>query len=82
MSRHSCLSLCRNRVNPLLWQKVQGHGVSMSQHSALCRDSGARHYVATRLCVCDRDALLQQCGAVLRRDKEGHAHVIDQARCA
>ena len=81
-SRQSCLSLCRNRVNPPSRQKVPGHGVFMSRHSALCHDSGARHCVATRLCACDRDALSRQYGAVLRRDREGHARATDEARHA
>ena len=40
----------------------------MSRHSVLCRDSGARHCVATRLCVRDRDALSRQCSAALHRN--------------
>ena len=45
----------------------------MSRHSVLCRDSGARHCIAIRLCSHDRDALLRQCSVVLRHDIEGHA---------
>ena len=53
----------------------------MSRHSALCHNSGAKHYVATRLCARDRDALSRQCGTVLRCDKEGHEPAINQAGC-
>ena len=51
----------------------------MSRHSVLCDDNGVRHYVVTRLCAHDRDALSQQCDATLRRDREGHDHATDQA---
>ena len=54
----------------------------MSRHSVLCRDSEARHCIAIRLCVHDRDALLRQCGVVLRHDREGHARTVDQAERA
>ena len=54
----------------------------MSRHSVLCRDSGARHCVATRLCACDRDAMSRQCGAALHHNGEGHAPAINQARRA
>ena len=67
-------------MNPPLRQKVPGHGVFMSRHSALCHDSRARHCVATKLCACDKDALSRQCGAVLRRDKEGHARATYETR--
>ena len=51
----------------------------MSRHSVLCRNSGVRHYVTTRLCARDKDTLSRQCGATLRRDKEGSlAHTKDQ----
>ena len=40
----------------------------MLRHSVLCRDSGARHCIATRLCSQDKDALSRQCGAALHRD--------------
>ena len=50
MSRQSFLKFASRK-------KVPGHGVSMSRHSVLCRDSGVRHYVATKLCALDRDAL-------------------------
>ena len=49
----------------------------MLRHSVLCRDSGARHYVTTRLCVRDRDVLSRQCGATLGRDREGHGRTTD-----
>ena len=39
---------------------------SMLRHSVLCRNSGARHCVATRLCAHDRHALSRQCGITLR----------------
>ena len=51
----------------------------MSRHSVLCRDSRARHCIATKLCMRDRDALSRQCGAALRRDREDHVRTIDQA---
>ena len=51
----------------------------MSRHSVLCRDNGERHCIAIRLCTHDRDALLLQCGIVLRHDREGHARTEDQA---
>ena len=57
MSRQSCLSLCRIKVNPPSRQKVLRHGVSMSRHSVLCRDSGARDCIAAKLHVCYRDTL-------------------------
>ena len=38
---------------------------SILRHNVLCRDSGARSYVAIRLCACDRDALSRQCGTAL-----------------
>ena len=50
---------------------------SMSLHSVLCRDSGVRHCVATRLCAHDKDALSRQCGAALLRNREGQARAID-----
>ena len=50
---------------------------SMSRHGTLCRDSGARHCVATRLCAHDRDALSRQCSVVLCRDREDHARGTD-----
>ena len=37
----------------------------MSRHSVLCRDNGARHYVATRLCARDKDALFLYSVALL-----------------
>ena len=61
-------------------RKFQDMGFSMSRHSALCRDNGARHYVVTRLGARDRDALSRQCGAALRRDRVGHACTKNQAR--
>ena len=36
-----------------------------------------RHCVAARLCVCNRDDLSRQCGAVLRCDREGSSQAID-----
>ena len=45
----------------------------MSRHSALCRDSGARHGVATKLCVRDIDTLSRQCSVVLHRDRPSQA---------
>ena len=54
----------------------------MLQHSVLCRDSGARHCVATRLCSGNRDTLLRQCGVALHCYKEGYAHATDQVGCA
>ena len=48
----------------------------------LCRDSGARHCVATRLYERNRDALSRQCSAVLHRDREGHASTTDIAERA
>ena len=50
----------------------------MLRHSVLCRDSGARHCVTTRLCKRNRDALSRQCGIALCHDREGHAPAIDQ----
>ena len=44
----------------------------MLRHSALCRNSRARHRVASRMCTYDKDALSRQCGVVLRRDIEDH----------
>ena len=61
MSRQSCLKLCRDK-------EFHDMRSSMSRHSVLCRDSGARHCVATRLCVRDRDALSRQCSAALHRN--------------
>ena len=66
MSRQSCLSLCRNRVNLPSQHKFQDMGLP-------CRDSEARHYVAARLRARDKDVLSRQCDAVLRRDRESHA---------
>ena len=57
MSRQSCLSLCHERVKPNSRQKVPRYGVPMSGHSVLCCDSEARHYVTTRPCARDRDAM-------------------------
>ena len=50
----------------------------MLRHNVPCRDSGARHYIATRLCAYERVA--QQCGAALRRDKKGHPRAIDESQ--
>ena len=50
----------------------------MSRHSVLCRDSRARHCIATKLCVRNRDALSRQCGAALRRNREGHVRMHDR----
>ena len=65
-------------MNPPSRQKVLGHGVSMSRHSVLCRDSGARHCVATRLCARDIDSLSRQCGAVLHRNREGNGRTTEK----
>ena len=81
MSRQSCLRLCHDRVYLKSRQKVPGHGVSMSRHSALCRNTGVRHCVATRLCVRVKDALSRQCGVVLHRNREGYARAIEKAMC-
>ena len=39
-------------------QKISGHKVSMSRHSALCHDSGVRRHVANKVgCTRDRGTL-------------------------
>ena len=53
---------------------------SLSRHSVLCRNNGAGHCVATRLCARDKEALSQQCDTALRRGREGHARVTNQVR--
>ena len=52
----------------------------MLRHSVLCRDSGARHCVATRLCSHDIDALSRQCDVTLRRDREDHVRATYQVK--
>ena len=54
----------------------------MSRHSVVCRNSGARHCVTIRLCARDIDTLSRQCGAALRRDREGHVRATNQAERA
>ena len=60
----------------------QGSREFTSRHRVLCFDSEARHCVATRLYVRDKDALSRHCGAVLHRDREDHVRVTNQARRA
>ena len=57
-------SLCRDRKFDVATKYIlrrdrefEDMRLSMSRHSVLCRDSGARHYVATKLCVRDKEAL-------------------------
>ena len=52
------------------------------KESMRTRDSGARHCVTARLRARDRHTLSRQCGAVLCRDREGHARTTDQAKRA
>ena len=69
-------------MNPPSRQKIPRHGVSVSQHSVLCRNSGTRNCAATRLCARDKGTLSPRCGAVLLRNREGHARATDRARRA
>ena len=82
MLRQICLSLCRNRVNPSSRQKVLGHGVFPCRDIALYVAIVGQGTVSQLGCVRAIEALSRQCGVVLRHDREGYAHVTDQARCA
>ena len=61
-------------------QKVPRHGVSMSRHSVLCRNSGARFHLATRQSVRTTKTLCRALQALGTHNRGGLAHATDQAK--